>query len=143
MTWEEFRCESKVLAYSDDSETKVFCALELWNVDYALFFGNRIPLSLAVLPERTVRPEKYKYIQHAEINAITWVAAQPLLSTLGAIMWLNWFPCNTCALAIINAGITMLHVDKEKYESRVNDPKYDFLVAKDNLEEAGVEIVWH
>lgn len=54
---------------------------------------------------------KYPYVVHAELNAI-------LNSTVkldGCTIYVSLFPCNECAKAIIQAGITQLVYEDDKY----------------------------
>ena len=61
--------------------------------------------------ERQERPEKYHWFAHAERNAIA-NAARVGIPLKGCILYTNGIPCNDCAFAIINAGITEVVVDK-------------------------------
>ena len=127
--------------YSDDPDTKVGCGVQL--KDGRDYYGcNKLPDRAAcgddhVPPTRLCRPEKYKWIQHAEQNVICWCAKQGV-SLCDATMYLPWFPCGTCAQAIIGAGITKLVC----YKPDMTNPKWsdDFRVAKTMLEEAAVTI---
>jgi len=72
--------------------------------------------------ERQERPEKYYWMAHAEINAIT-NAALIGVSLKDCTLYTNGIPCATCGRAIINAGIQRVVVDsrwkfykKEKWE---------------------------
>ena len=65
---------------------------------------NGLPVGVEDRPERLQRPAKYDLICHAEMNAITQCARHGV-STVGATIYTSFFPCNTCTLAIIQAGI--------------------------------------
>ena len=54
--------------------------------------------------ERHARPAKYLFAAHAEANAI-FNAAAIGTSTLGCTMYVTLFPCDKCAMAIIQSGI--------------------------------------
>ena len=57
------------------------------------------------VPERMERPEKYRWFEHAERNAI-YQAARIGISLKGCRMYLScWVPCTDCARAIIQVGI--------------------------------------
>lgn len=60
--------------------------------------------------ERQERPEKYYWMAHAEINAIT-NAALIGVSLKDCTLYTNGIPCATCGRAIINAGIQRVVVD--------------------------------
>lgn len=55
------------------------------------------------------RPEKYRWVEHAERNAI-YQAARHGFSTVGATMYFNTtgLPCSDCTRAVIQAGVTEL-----------------------------------
>ena len=58
------------------------------------------------VPERSERPEKYFWFEHAERNAILQ-AARGSASLKGCRMFVScWVPCTDCARAIIQVGIT-------------------------------------
>lgn len=58
-------------------------------------------------PTKQERPIKYKYMEHAERNAI-YNAARFGASTEGCTLYCKWPPCSDCARAIVQAGITKL-----------------------------------
>ena len=58
-------------------------------------------------PDRTISgpgKDKYQFMVHAEIAAIA-EAARMGMATHGCTLYVTYFPCATCAGAIINAGI--------------------------------------
>ena len=58
------------------------------------------------VPERSERPEKYFWYEHAERNAI-YSAARHGVPLKGCRMFLScWTPCTDCMRAIIQVGIT-------------------------------------
>ena len=65
---------------------------------------NGLPAGIADHPERLERPVKYDLICHAEINAIVQCARHGV-SSVGTTIYTPFFPCNTCTLAILQAGI--------------------------------------
>lgn len=92
------------------------------------------------IKERQEKPEKYYWFAHAERNAI-YNAARKGTSLKGCTMYTNGTPCCDCAIAIIQAGIKKVVVDKywnvlnsEKWEEHANRTKIMF-------KEAGVELV--
>lgn len=131
---------SMIAMASDDRETQVGCLIA-GRLGGQIAASNRIPDGLETTQERVTRPEKYKHIQHAEIRAIAG-AARHGLGTGGSTMYLNWFPCNQCAMAIVQAGIKEIHVNRKAYEARAEDPRYEFAESLAKLEEARVRIVW-
>lgn len=74
---------------------------------------------------------KYPYICHAELNAILNNIGMDLS---GCKIYTALFPCNECAKAIIQSGITEVIYLSDKYEG--NDV---FKVSRLMLEKAGVQ----
>ncbi|NLC54337.1 MAG: dCMP deaminase family protein [Erysipelothrix sp.] len=54
---------------------------------------------------------KYAFVVHAELNAILNSHA----SLKGASIYVSLFPCNECAKAIIQSGITLIVYEDDKY----------------------------
>ncbi len=65
---------------------------------------NGPPKGVKDLPERFVRPEKYRWISHAEMNVISF-AAREQIQTKGCKLYVTHRPCSACARLIIQAGI--------------------------------------
>lgn len=89
---------------------------------------------------RHEKPEKHYWFIHAESNAIINAARQGK-STLGCDLYVNWFPCHTCAGFIVQAGIKRIFCDKEP---DLNNLHYgeSFKRALKILEEGDVEIIY-
>ena len=59
---------------------------------------------------------KYPYVCHAEVNAIL---NSTLANLKGATLYVALFPCNECAKAIIQAGITrVVYLDDKYHDSK-------------------------
>lgn len=72
---------------------------------------------------------KYPYVVHAELNAIL-NTKQPLND---CIMYVTLFPCNECAKAIIQTGITeVVYLSDEKHD------KKEIIAARELLDLAGI-----
>jgi dCMP deaminase len=86
---------------------------------------------------RHERPEKYLWTKHAEENAIT-NAARKGVSTMGATIYIPWFPCANCAGDIIQSGISTVVA----YYPDAQDPVWGANMAQSQhmLEEAGVVV---
>ncbi len=56
---------------------------------------------------------KYAFVTHAELNAILNYRGGSLEGTK---LYVSLFPCNECTKAIIQAGITCVVYDSDKYE---------------------------
>jgi dCMP deaminase len=123
---------------SPDPNTKVGCYIKAgkhlirsWN-DFPAYVNKTVP-------ERLERPLKYKWIEHAEREAI-YYAAQRGYALLGGTMILPWYPCADCARAIIQSGLHHLVC----YEPNWLDEKWgpDFRIAHEMLTEAGVIVTY-
>jgi dCMP deaminase len=92
------------------------------------------------LAYRHEKPEKYFWFKHAEENAVINAARQGK-STLGCDMYVNWYPCSSCAGIIVNAGIKRIYCDKEP---EWNDGKWgeEFKRAQTILKEGNVEVIY-
>lgn len=88
------------------------------------------------IPSRFDRPEKYKWFEHAERNAI-YNAARVGIPLKGCHIYVSWIPCSDCARAIIQSGITALIVEDLSIPERW---RADFLVSIPMLREAGIVI---
>jgi dCMP deaminase len=54
---------------------------------------------------RQLRPEKYYWFSHAEVNSIA-NSSKNGISIKDSTMYTNGIPCSTCAALVINAGIS-------------------------------------
>ena len=126
----------KYASFSEDRSRQVGCVIvgpgqtqisEGWNG-----FARGVDGSV---DSRHERPEKYLWTKHAEENAIT-NAARKGVSTLGATIYIPWFPCANCAGDIIQAGIA----EVVAYVPDPQDSNWhgNMLLASDMLREAGV-----
>ncbi len=80
--------------------------------------------------ERDGEDTKYSYVVHAELNAILNARGKNLE---GSRLYVDLFPCNECAKAIIQAGISEVVYLYDKYaDSR------DTIASKKMLTSAGV-----
>jgi len=86
------------------------------------------------IPERQERPAKYKWFVHAEANAI-YGAARIGTPLAGGILYCRWLPCPTCAMAIIQAGLTCVIAASFDIPERWQG---DMRVSMQMLHEAGV-----
>lgn len=75
---------------------------------------------------------KYFYSTHSELNAILNYRGGSLE---GSKIYVTLFPCNECAKAIIQCGITEIIYDCDKYASEPN-----VIASKRMLSSAGVKI---
>lgn len=76
---------------------------------------------------------KYPFVTHSELNAILNYRGGSLEGTK---LYVSLFPCNECAKAIIQAGITTVVYDSDKYDGTPMNK-----ASKRMFESAGVECV--
>jgi dCMP deaminase len=89
------------------------------------------------------RPEKYKWYEHGERNAI-YTAAKYGISTNTAILYTNALPCVDCARGIIQSGITKVFIHKQ-FNDLCNSIKREQWTGHDDVtftmfNESGVEV---
>ena len=82
--------------------------------------------------EGDTKETKYAYVVHAELNAILNARGR---SVVGTTLYVALFPCNECAKAIIQSGITEVVYLSDKY---ANTP--GTLISKRMLKSAGVKL---
>ena len=76
---------------------------------------------------RWVRPEKYKYVVHAETNGI-FNACRNGVSLKDSICIVTMFPCSNCAKALIQVGVKEIFTPSPDFEHERwgEDFKYSF-----------------
>ena len=82
--------------------------------------------------EREGDDTKYKYVVHAELNAILNAGGKNLE---GSRIYVDLFPCNECAKAIIQSGISEVVYLYDKYADTE-----DTIASKKMLNAAGVRL---
>lgn len=105
-----------ISTWSEDTSTKIGCVI-IGQGQRILSIGwNGLPRNVKPTHERTeVRPEKYKWFEHAERNAI-YNAAFNGHELEGSVMIVKWYPCADCARAIIQSGISILYCEKPDFD---------------------------
>ena len=120
LKWDEYFMGLAMLASmrSKDPNTQVGCCI-VDSDNRILSLGyNGFPIGCSddVFPwERQAKRSydtKYNYVCHAELNAILSYKGNSLK---GAKVYVNQFPCNECAKAIIQAGIKSIIYYDDKY----------------------------
>ena len=129
-----------VAGWSEDRSRQTACVLvgpghEVLAVGY-----NGFPRGVQDLDGRHERPLKYKWIEHAERNAV-YNAARIGVPLVGATAYLPWFPCCDCARALVQAGVRELVAVEPDW----NDERWaeDFRIVPQLLEEGRVNLRWH
>ncbi|UNT95808.1 deoxycytidylate deaminase [Allobaculum mucilyticum] len=75
---------------------------------------------------------KYAYVVHAELNAIL----NSIQNLNGCTLYVSLFPCNECAKAIIQSGISKVVYESDKYCGTEGN-----LASKRMFQDAGVELM--
>jgi dCMP deaminase len=94
-------------------------------------------------PARFTRPDKYLYTAHAEANAVFQAARHGIRLQDCRIFVSSMPPCNECAKAIIQAGLTEVYC----YPPDSTAPNYStwehsYAVSRTMLHEAGVQLCY-
>lgn len=117
ISWDEYFMGVALLAAkrSKDPNTQVgACIVDRNNIILSTGY-NGFPYGCSddVYPwERTGNDTKYNYVVHAELNAILNASGKDLH---GARLYVDLFPCNECAKAIIQSGIAEVVYLYDKY----------------------------
>lgn len=117
ITWDEYFMGVALLAAkrSKDPNTQVgACIVDENNIILSTGY-NGFPFGCSddTYPwERQGEDTKYKYVVHAELNAILNANGKSLK---GAKLYVDLFPCNECAKAIIQSGIKEVVYLYDKY----------------------------
>lgn len=129
-----------VASWSKDDSTKVGAVITTATGKPISWGFNGMPMGIDdEVPERMERPLKYKWMCHAERNAID-LASQADLSD--CIMFVTFSPCPSCAQSIIQKGIRTIVVDAEYTAEKMPERwQTDMAIATEMFNEAGVEII--
>lgn len=137
ISWDEYFMGVALLASkrSKDPNTQVgACIVDSGNIILSTGY-NGFPYGCSDddFPwERDGEDTKYKYVVHAELNAILNARGKDLN---GAKLYVDLFPCNECAKAIIQSGIGEVVYLYDKYA----DSK-ETIASKRMLTSAGIKL---
>lgn len=147
-TWEQTyitMCHT-IAARSHDPRTHIGSVIVASDNAIQAVGYNGFPRGVATRAEILESPEKYKWISHAEENAIA-NAARNSTSIIGSTIYVNLTPCNSCARTIIQHGIREVIVHKNSQaiyeESSGKDGMYweeSFVCTKSMFAEVGVKL---
>lgn len=118
-TWDELfmRGVYWIATKSKDPRTKIG-AVVVKEHRPVLWGFNGIPENVKDLPERMIRPIKYKYFAHGERNACYQGTAFGISARDGTL-YTQGIPCCDCAIAIIQSKIkeVVVHKQWQEYET--------------------------
>jgi dCMP deaminase len=129
----------EVASWSKDPSTQVG-AVTVGNKKEGLSQGfNGFPRGIIDSEDRyNNRETKYKYVVHAEMNAI-YNATYSGVSLDGAVLYVYGLPiCSECAKGIIQVGIKKVIIEKSKELDNWNE---SVALSQEMFDEAGVELV--
>ena len=137
ISWDEYFMGVALLAAkrSKDPNTQVGCCIVNKNKRILSTGYNGFPYGCSddSFPwEREGSDTKYKYVVHAELNAILNAGGKDLT---GSRLYVDLFPCNECAKAIIQSGISEVVYLYDKYADTE-----DTIASKKMLNSAGVRL---
>lgn len=132
---------------SKDSSTRTGCVVVDENNRLRSMGFNGFPAGISeARPERWERPEKYRWVEHCDRNAI-YSAARVGVSLAGCTMYLTGPPCDDCMRGIIQAGLKRVvwpadnPFERPTEQARAARWADAFRVMRQLAEEAGVELV--
>jgi dCMP deaminase len=146
MNWDQYflNIAEQVKEKSKDRRTKIGAVIVGKDNEIVSTGYNSFPRGIDDdVEERQVRPEKYFWMVHGELNAIL-NAARIGVSTNGCKIYLTCgVPCSNCGRAIINVGITEVYCKTE--DTTRNREKWDEEAARTlkMFEESGVEVIFY
>ena len=94
-----------IAGWSKDPSRGVGCVIVSPGKQILATGFNGLPRGVEDRPDRLERPVKYDLVVHAEMNAIIQCARNGI-SPVGCVLYSSFFPCVSCAIAIVQAGIT-------------------------------------
>ncbi len=136
ISWDEYFMGVALLAAkrSKDPNTQVgACIVDKNNIILSTGY-NGFPYGCSddIYPwERNGENTKYKYVVHAELNAILNANGKSLKDS---ILYVDLFPCNECAKAIIQSGISEIVYLYDKYSDLP-----ETIASKEMLLSAGIK----
>jgi len=125
---------------SPDLDTKVGCVIRAADDRGHLQSGyNRFPLNTPWTVDRARRPEKYKYVLHAEEVGIIQ-SLQMGYPLDGATLYSTQIPCRRCALLIVEVGIARV-VSKPFSPAALAKWTDEYEEVCERFAEAGIDLV--
>lgn len=130
----------EINSWSKDPSTKVSAAIFKGKYPISVSY-NGLPPGVNDSEDRLENRElKYKFIQHAEANAIS-TCARHGIQTEGAEIVTSLFPCSRCAGMIISSGIKRVVTLTPTGDILLRWGE-DFEISKTMFKEAEVEVVY-
>jgi dCMP deaminase len=141
LTWDEFFFSMAFMAghrSKDPSTQNGACIVDDLNIIRGIGYNDFVR-GIKNSEERWERPAKYRYVYHAEANAI----ANANGSVRGCTLYLwsskNYLPCENCMKSIIQNGISKVKLLGSPNETH---DQYDWEIVEEMAKETGVELVF-
>lgn len=103
-----------VATRSEDDSTKTGAVLTTEDNDLVAIGYNGLPRGIDLEEFMVERPEKYRWFEHAERNAIFNAARINARLDLATTLYVNWIPCHDCMRAVLqstNIDTVIYHED--------------------------------
>lgn len=142
LSWDQFylNMADVIASRSKDRSAKIGAVLVRDNAVISMGY-NGFPRGVNDdVESRHERPAKYAYTEHGERNSI-YNAARAGISSLGSTMYTQGVPCQDCARAAIQAGVTRLVAYWQADDTIFPAWKESCGIGREMLDEAGVEVV--
>lgn len=144
MDWVEYFLDiaETVSRKSKDPSTKVGCVVVGDGNSIVSTGYNSFARGVHDRPDnpRWERPAKYKWVVHAELNALL-NAARTGARTEGCTAIVQVHPCSQCANALVNAGIKQVIVARNGKTPHMHTQGDDLMMASTIFQEAGVTVL--
>lgn len=122
-------------ALKSKDTTKVGAVLVRENAVLCTAF-NGPPRGVRDSEDRFIRPQKYLYAAHAEMNLVS-TAAREGIRIDGCSVYVTHTPCSMCARILIQAGVKRVVFG----EGQTSMPKEEYDAAQAMFDEAEVQLV--
>ena len=136
MNWSDYLMGfAEHAALKSKDTTKVGAVLVRENAVLCTAF-NGPPKGVRDSEDRFVRPKKYLFAAHAEMNLVS-TAAREGIRIDGCSVYVTHKPCSICARILIQAGVTRIVFG----EGQTSMPDEEFQAAQEMFDEAEVQLV--
>lgn len=136
--WRYMKIAQEIATWSKDVDTGVGSVIVNKHNSIVGVGFNGVPRGVKDKPERLKRPDKYLYMAHSECNNLDNCHLNGA-AVEGGTMYCTMFPCNNCAIRIIQNKIARL-VTPAPIMSRINS-HYD--ISLQMFKEVGLKIDYY
>ena len=130
-----------IASRSKDPDTQIGCLIVGTDKGIRTSGYNSFPRGIRDdVPERFIRPVKYRWMHHAERSAMD-AAARTGVALLGSTMYISRIPCINCEPGVVNVGIREVIYDSCAQAKWITTtPQYaeDYIDVTTMFTEAGI-----